>query len=97
MSDEVWQAIEKIREQHAATDKIVAVIQHEQEMQRKMITEQHGQLAADIGVIRAKIDTMATDIHEARGGLRVGRWLGGITTALVAVGVSILAYIKGGS
>lgn len=96
MSDEAqWKAIEQLREQNALHGQAIAVIKHEQETQRRMMTEQHTAMLAQLAAINAKIDTMAADFHEAKGGIRFGKWLGGLAVSLLAVGVSILAYMKG--
>lgn len=95
--DAHWKAIDALRDQCAVHAQSIAVIKHEQEMQRRMMNEQHSAIIAQLSQMNAKIDTMAADFHEARGGIRFGKWLGGIAVSLLAVGVSILAYIKGGA
>jgi len=98
VSDEAeWKAIEQLREQSSLHAQAIAVIKHEQETQRRMMTEQHSAILAQLAHMNAKIDTMAADFHEARGGIRFGKWLGGLAVSLLAVGVSILAYMKGAS
>ena len=98
MSDDAeWKAIDALREQTALHAQAIAVIKHEQETQRRMMTEQHSAILAQLAHMNAKIDTLAADFHEARGGIRFGKWLGGLAVSLLAVGVSILAYMKGAS
>lgn len=98
MSDDAeWKAIDALREQQALHAQAIAVIKHEQETQRRMMTEQHSTILTQLSNMNAKIDTMAADFHEAKGGIRFGKWLGGLAVSLLAIGVSILAYIKGGS
>lgn len=98
MSDEAeWKAIDALREQQALHAQAIAVIKHEQETQRRMMSEQHTAILTQLSHMNAKIDTMAADFHEAKGGIKFGKWLGGIAVSLLAIGVSILAYMKGGS
>lgn len=92
-----WKAIDQLREQTAMHAQAIAVIKHEQETQRRMMTEQHSAILTQLAAMNAKIDTMAADFHEARGGIRFGKWLGGLAVSLLAIGVSLLAYIKGAS
>lgn len=96
MSDE-WLAIESLREQTAIHAQAIAVIKHEQETQRRVLSENHQALISQLAAMNAKIDTMAGDFHEARGGIRFGKWLGGLAVSLLAIGVSIFAYFKGAS
>lgn len=95
--DAEWKAIDALRDQCALHAQAIAVIKHEQETQRRMMNEQHTAIIAQLSHMNAKIDTMAADFHEARGGIRFGKWLGGLAVSLLAVGVSILAYMKGAS
>jgi glutathione S-transferase len=97
MSDEAqWKAIEQLREGQNLLVRDMAVIQHEQEMQRKMINEQHARLAADLADIRADLRLVATDLHEARGGLAVGKWVSGIAATIAGAAVALWVWVKSG-
>ena len=95
--DAEWKAIHQLIEQQARHAQAIAVIKNEQETQRRMMNEQHTAIIGQLSHMNAKIDTMAADFHEARGGIRFGKWLGGLAVSLLAIGVSILAYMKGAS
>lgn len=95
--DAEWKAIDALREQQAIHAQAIAVIKHEQETQRRMMNEQHTAIIGKLSHLSAKIDVMAADFHEARGGIRFGKWLGGMALTLLAIGVSVMAYFKGAS
>lgn len=44
--------------------------------------------------ILSKLETLQTEISEARGGLRFGKWLAGITVAVAAVGVTLYSLFR---
>lgn len=98
MSDEaMWKQIDQLREAQSVLAQGMAVIKHEQEIQRQMIAEHNARLLESVAGLNAKLDTIATDFHEARGGIRFGKWLGGIAVGLITVGVAIMGYFKGGN
>lgn len=97
MSDEaMWKQIDQLRETQSVLAQGLAVVKHEQEMQRQLLAEHNARLLESVATLNAKLDTIATDFHEARGGIRFGKWLGGIAVSLLGIGVAVMAYFKGG-
>ena len=85
-----WREIDKLKAQCAKSEKEIAVICAEQERQR----EQNDKLMRLLAEMNGKIDTLATQIAEARGGLRLGRWLFASGMAVIGTGCAVWALVK---
>lgn len=89
----LWNQIDNLRDQQAVLAQGIAVVKHEQEQcrQRDLRT------AELLAKLDAKIDVLSIDLHEAKGGLRFGKWLAGVTTSLIAVWIAFATFVKGGT
>lgn len=96
MSDEaVWKKIDELQSNQARLAEGLAVVKHEQEMQRAMISQQHAEIIRNMESFRGELQTIRADFHEARGGIRFGKWLGGIAVSIIGIGVAVMTYFKG--
>lgn len=96
MSDEaVWKKIDELQSNQARLAEGLAVVKHEQEMQRAMISQQHADIIRNMESFRGELQTIRNDFHEARGGIRFGKWLGGIAVSIIGIGVAVMTYFKG--
>lgn len=90
----MWDKLDRMQVQIGQHNEELAVVKHEQSAQRDMILAQSQTLAAQLSEVATKLDAISKDFHEARGGIRFGKWLGGIAVSLVGIGVAILAWWK---
>jgi len=87
-----WNVIDALRDKTAMIEQTIAVIQNEQQRQR----EQNDKLMILLSQMNGKIDLLAIEIAEARGGLKLGRWIAGTAVAVVSATAAALTYVKAG-
>ena len=97
MDDVVWEKIDKINAQLAEHDATLAVIRHELDSQRTVLNRQHSDIVRDISAVNTQLAEISRSVHEASGGLAVGRWLAPIAVAMAGVAATVIAFFKGGS
>jgi hypothetical protein len=87
--DAHWKAIDQLREQCAMHAQAIAVIRHEQELQRA----QNDKIIESMASLTAKMDALRDEVMQARGALKLGHWLVGIL-ATTGAGAALLAWVS---
>lgn len=90
-SDPYWRAIDQLREQCAHHKSELAVLAHDQELQR----QQNDRLLTLMAEINGKIDLLSREVSQARGGILFGKWLAGIAVAAAGLGLAAWGYMRG--
>jgi hypothetical protein len=97
----IWKNIDMLKERQGLLAEGLAVVRHEQEAQRLA----HAQVVETLARVDAKLDGLASEfrtahndlsreIHEARGGLAVGRWIVGTMATVSGAAVALWLWLK---
>lgn len=93
MTDEaVWKAIDALRDQSATLAEGLAVVRHEQAVQR----ERDARMLEMLAEMRGEMRGISRELHEARGGLKLGRWLAGVAATLSGAAVALWVFLTNG-
>ena len=97
MSDPVWDKLNQHdRDMMNIKLKQARIEERIQIMDERIDRNQH-ELVKALARIEAKVDTTTAWMNESQGGLRFGKWLAGISLAVLGSFLAWLKFFKGGS
>lgn len=89
--DPYWKAIDDLRQRQAIQSERLAVL----EAQVDSISASQSRIEGLLLSIHADLTMVKKDLDQAKGGIAFGKWLAGITVALISTGLLIIKWGSG--